>query len=243
MARRSVDKVRTRSRARPSVRVGAQTALPLREEKPKQRGWGGKRAGAGRKPKAPHPWGDGAGVSHSRRPEIERRHPVHVTLRLMPEVYNLRSRRSFRALEKAFFGVREFGARLTHDSVQGNHVHLILEVEHRHMLARAMRSLCIRAAKRLNATMGRTGRVIADRYHVEVLRSPKQVLNAIRYVLSNTRKHLVERGVTVGPVTVDDYAAGPAEHVPKTMHLRPSALVLEPRSWLLRLGWMRAVGT
>ena len=136
--------------------------------------------------------------------------------------------------------MREFGARLTHYSVQGNHVHLILEVEHRQMLARAMRSLCIRAAKRLNAMMGRSGRVVADRYHVALLRTPKQVANAIRYVLANTRKHLVERGVPVGPVTVDEYAAGPAEHVPKTMRLRPSALLLEPRTWLLQSGWKRA---
>jgi REP element-mobilizing transposase RayT len=216
--------------------VGTQRELPLLE-----RNWGGKRKGAGRKPKAPHPWGNRPGVPHLERAEIERRHPVHITLRLMPEVYNLRSRRSFRALEQALFGVRDTGARLTHYSVQGNHVHLILEVEHRQMLTRAMRSLCIRAAKRLNAMMGRTGRVIADRYHAEVLRTPKQVLNAIRYVLSNTRKHLIERGEAVGPITADDYAAGPAEHVPKTMRLRPSALLLEPRTWLLRAGWMRAV--
>jgi len=164
---------------------------------------------------------------------------MHVTLRVMPHVFNLRSRRSFRVLEKALYAIRDVGARLTHFSVQGNHVHLILEVEGRHALARAMRSLCVRAAKALNRMMGRAGRVFADRYHATVLRSPRQVYRAIRYVLSNTRKHLLERGTKVGAVTVDDYAAGPAEHVPDTMRLRPSVLLLEPRTWLLQTGWLR----
>ena len=88
----------------------------------------------------------------------------------------------------------------------------------------------------------RTGRVIADRYHARVLRNPQQVCNAIRYVLSNTRKHLIERGEKVGAFTHDAYAAGPAEHVPASMRLAPSEIVVEPRTWLLRVGWARAVG-
>lgn len=216
-------------------KIAKQLELPVKE-----RSWGGRRAGAGRRPNAPHPWGNTPGVPHLKRAEIERRHPVHVTLRLVPEVWNLRSRRSFRALENALFRLRELGVRLTHYSVQGNHVHAIVEVESRHALARGMRSFAVRAAKALNRMMGRSGRVIADRYHAAVLRTPRQVRNAIHYVLANTRKHLLERRASVGPVTADDYAAGPADHVPKTMRLRPSPLLLAPRTWLLREGWRRA---
>ncbi|WP_373046742.1 hypothetical protein [Vulgatibacter sp.] len=203
------------------------------------RNWGGARAGAGRKPKEPRQ-SEGPGVPHLERPVLERRHPVHVTLRMRPDVWSLRSKRSFRVVSRALLGVRETGMRITHFSVQGNHLHLIAEVESRGMLSRAMRSIGIRLGKGLNRMMGRKGPVVADRYHLAVLRTPRQVANAIRYVLSNLRKHLVERGERVGLVLADDYASGPAEHVPPTMLLRTSPLVLEPRTWLLQAGWRRA---
>ena len=217
------------------IKPGEQGKLALVE-----RNWGGKRKGAGRKPKQPHPWGNRPGVRHLVREEIAGHHPVHVTLRLEPDAWNLRSHRSFRVLAKAFLAFRGEGSRLTHFSVQGNHIHLILEVESRGALSQCMRSFCVRAAKGLNKMMGRVGRVFADRYHVEVLRCPRQVRNAVNYVLSNTRKHLLEAGVLVGPVLFDEYAAGPMEHVPPTMRMRPSPLVQEPRTWLLRAGWERA---
>ncbi len=216
---------------------GTQGKLPLEERR-----WGGRREGAGRKPKSPRPLG-GPGTPHLRRPEIQRRHPVHLTLRLMPDAWNLRSQRSFRVISGALLAVRDAGLRLTHYSVQGNHLHLIAEVETRTVLSRCMRSLAIRLARGLNAMMGRKGRVIADRYHVVVLRNPQQTRNAIRYVLSDTRKHMLERGEPTPRVIADTYAAGPSDHVPRTMRLRPSVLLLEPRSWLLTDGWRRAAGS
>ncbi|WP_373045958.1 hypothetical protein [Vulgatibacter sp.] len=216
-------------------KMGTQAELDLPE-----RNWGGARKGAGRKPKGPRPLGDRPAVPHLRRGEIERRHPVHVTVRMMPEVWNLRTHRAWNVLSRALLAARETGARLTHYSVQGNHLHLILEVESRQNLGRAMRSISIRIARGLNQLMRRQGRVVADRYHTAVLRTPTQVRNAIRYVLSNTRKHLLERGEELEPVTMDRYAAGPADHVPRTMRLAGSDRpLLEPRTWLLQVGWRR----
>lgn len=183
--------------------------------------------------------GDKPAVPHLRRPEIERRLPVHVTLRMMAHVWNLRSQRSFRVISRALRAARESGVALTHYSVQGNHLHLILEVESRRALSRAMRIVAIRIAMGLNRLMGTSGRVVADRYHLVVLRTPTQVRNAVRYVLSNTRKHLLETGRSVAPVLRDAYTAGPASHVPATMRLAPSPLLAEPTTWLLRVGWMR----
>ncbi|WP_373047964.1 transposase [Vulgatibacter sp.] len=206
----------------------------------KERNWGGARKGAGRKPKGPRPLGDRRAVPHHRRAEIERRHPVHVTVRMMPDVWNLRTNRAWNVLSRALLAVRETGARLTHYSVQGNHLHLILEVEHRRNLGRAMRSISIRVARGLNQLMRRSGRVVADRYHAAVLRTPTQVRNAIRYVLSNTRKHMLERRDPVGPVVIDRFAAGPQGQAPVTMDLRgDDRVLLEPRTWLLREGWSR----
>ena len=82
-----------------SVSPSPQLASPRR--RPRQlalefRTWGGKRAGAGRKPR-----GARAGVGHRARDEWTRPMPLHVTLRMAPHVYNLRSRRSFRVIEAA----------------------------------------------------------------------------------------------------------------------------------------------
>jgi hypothetical protein len=83
-------------------------------------------AQAGRKPKN----GVRAGVSHLKRPALAARFPVHVTLRVRPEVWNLRSQRCFRRIRAAFVaGNDQFGFRLNHYSVQGNHLHLIVEAE------------------------------------------------------------------------------------------------------------------
>src|SRR5690349_5381355 len=103
------------------------------------RTWGGKRAGAGRKPKAQK-----AGVSHRRREETGRRMPLHVTLRMADEVWNLRSRRAFRVIEQALWaGADRFGVRTVQFSVQGNHIHLLVEADDRQALARAMKGLSV----------------------------------------------------------------------------------------------------
>jgi transposase len=40
----------------------------------------------------------------------------------------------------------------------------------------------------------RAGRVIADRSHVHVLKTPREVRNAIAYVLLNARRHRAKQG-------------------------------------------------
>jgi hypothetical protein len=40
----------------------------------------------------------------------------------------------------------------------------------------------------------RAGQVLADRCHVHVLRTPREVRNAIAYVLLNARRHLAKAG-------------------------------------------------
>src|SRR4051794_41842271 len=60
---------------------------------------GGKRRGAGRKPKGPR-----AGVSHARRSGLLSRHPVHATMRVLPHVWNLRGPRAASTLAGAFAG-------------------------------------------------------------------------------------------------------------------------------------------
>ena len=203
---------------------------PAPRRRPRQvelefRTWGGKRAGAGRKPR-----GARAGVAHRSRGEWTRPMPLHVTMRMAPHVYNLRSRRSFRVIAEALrLGGDRFDVRIVQFSVQGNHLHLLVEAPDRRALARAIQGLSIRVAKGLNRMMGRKGRVFEDRYHARVLRTPTEVRHAIHYLLGNARKHAAERGETYAPGYVDPYSSAGAPDV-----ALPSA-----ETWLLRAGWKR----
>jgi len=146
---------------------------------------GGARPGAGRKPN-----GARAGVSHLTRPVLAARFPVHVTWRMDREVWNLRSRRCFGVMQRAMYaGAVQFGFRLVHYAVMGNHVHLLVEAPHRVALGRAMKGLGVRIARGLNRVMKRQGRVIGDRYHAHILRTPTEVKRARVYLLTNALKH------------------------------------------------------
>jgi REP element-mobilizing transposase RayT len=178
---------------------------------------GGRRPGAGR-PRGAH-------VSHGLRPRFSRVTPVHVTLRMRDHVWNLRSGRSFRRIRAAFAKARgRFGARLVEFSVQGNHLHLIVEADGNEALSRALQGLCIRIAKALNRMMGRRGPVFGDHYHARLLRSPTELVRAIAYVLGNAARHFGRRGA-------DPYSSRAPE---------AAAVLAAPRSWLLREGWRRA---
>jgi len=72
-----------------------------------------------------------------------------------------------------------------HYSLQGNHAHLIVEADDRAALGRGMMAIGTRLALAVNRVAERAGRVIADRYHVRLLATPREVRNALRYVLLN----------------------------------------------------------
>ena len=113
------------------------------------RSWGGKRRGAGRKPT-----GERAGVRHQTREVLKARFPVHVTWRMRKNVWNLRSRRCFGVLARAFWrGADRFGFKLVHYSVQGNHLHLLVEARDERALSRGMNGLGVRVARGLNRVM------------------------------------------------------------------------------------------
>jgi REP element-mobilizing transposase RayT len=100
--------------------------------------------------------------------------------------WNLRSERSYAVIHRALEAARRRpDARVVHFSIQGNHVHAIFEAAGTRALANAVRALSIRIARGLNRMMGRSGPVLADRYHAHVLRTPAEVRNALRYVVGN----------------------------------------------------------
>ena len=129
-------------------------------------------------------------VPHLPRPTISGREPAHITTRLAPGLPPLRRRAELDALEHAFRAGRErFGFRLVQYSVQNDHLHLVVEADDRRALTRGMKGLLVRVARALNHLWHRKGTVFADRYHLHVLRTPREVRNALVYVLNNWKKH------------------------------------------------------
>ena len=185
--------------------------------------WGGKRKGAGRKPD-----GAKAGVSHLRRERFPSRYPVHVTMRMLAGVGFLRGHRRYRAVERSLRKARErLGARIVHFSVQGNHLHLVVEAESKAALSRSMQGLAVRLARALNLAARRTGKVFSDRYHARPLATRREVANALRYVLRNAEHHLRD---DVRPAGRDPCSSAAWLVVPLT----DDAPVVAPRTWLLR---------
>jgi len=176
-------------------------------------GWGGKRLGAGRKRHGRR------GVPHFARERFANALPVHVTVRMAEHVYNLRSRRCFSVLLRAFSSAAErFGVRIVQFAVLGNHMHMLVEASSQGELARAMKGFSVRVARGLNRVMGRRGRVLGERYHSRVLHTPEDAQWIRQYVRLNALKH----GFATHP-THDAYAS----------HTIAFPLPA-PRTWLLR---------
>ena len=219
----------------------------------KQRG--GKRPGAGRPARGPR-----SSERHKQRPFHHARFPVHVTLRAVDDVGNLRRPCVYHAIRSATMttAMRE-NFRIVHLSVQHNHIHLIVEADNKAALSRGMQGFQISAAKHINAAIRtkpadgtrRKGSVFADRYHLAVITSPTQARNTLSYVMNNWRKHEEDRKPKMAGA-IDGYSTGalfpgwkeygdspwlwnpPREYDPFVVYV--------PRTWLLREGWKK-VGT
>jgi REP element-mobilizing transposase RayT len=209
--------------------------------------WGGARKGAGRKPASGR-----ANTPHRARPEHKAAHPLHVTLRagLRP----LRSQHVFPTIRRALScAARASPAfRIAHFSVQGDHLHLLVEASDKAALSSGMRGLVIRVARQVNRLLMRRGPLWADRWHARALTSPRQVRNALVYVLGNFRKHgqrsaapgadpfssaryfdgwRLESGTALplaGPAPLGAFSGDPNE-----------SGVVAARTWLARKGWRR----
>jgi len=199
--------------------------------------WGGARAGAGRKS------GEVRRDPHRRRAPVAARHPFHVTLKVKSGLPSLRSGRLVRELERSWRESCERKRfRLVHYSIQGDHVHLIGEAGGTRELACGMKSIAARFARAVNRVFGRAGRVLADRCHVHVLRTPREVRNAIAYVLLDARRHFRKRtgrspeAGGIDPASSGRWFDGWCRATPPATDAPSVAL---PRSWLLCAGWRR----
>lgn len=144
----------------------------------------------------------------------------------------MRRQRVVFAIEEAFRQARvRFGMRIVHYSIQGNHLHLIIEAEDRASLAKGMQGLAIRVAKTLNRLFSRKGAVWADRYHSHVLKARREVANALRYVFGNFARHARQWGEKTARF------ADPFSSIRFLGFTGGDDPVARPRTWLLNIGW------
>jgi REP element-mobilizing transposase RayT len=205
---------------------------------------GGSRPGAGRK-RSPSRLGL---LPHVARPRFDRNVPVHVTIRAVGGAPSFRTQRAAAIIFAEILRASSRGFRVVQFSVQGNHLHLIVEADDGVALSRGMQRLASRLARLLNALVSRRGSLWRDRYHRRDLATPRQFRNALVYVLFNHRRHAkgaerARRGRVLDRFSsvfwVEAWAA-PSDLVDRIRGARagPPPLVA-PKTWIASRGWKR----
>ncbi len=212
---------------------------------------GGKREGAGRPPRGPR-----ASERHKTREAFKPSEPIHVVMRMVADVGSLRTRHLYEALREATAtALLRSTFRIVHISIQATHVHAIVEADDRMALARGMQGFQISAARHINAAISRrtdvkrAGNVYADRYQAHVLKTPREVRDAIAYVLNNWHHHDEHRAAVARGWKIDPYSSG--SQFGGWKELAASALLFPPRETyeplsvclpktrVLKSGWRR----
>jgi putative transposase len=141
--------------------------------------------------------------------------------------------------------------------VQRDHLHFIVEAADKRALSSGVRGVAIRVARYVNDLLSRRGSLWADRWHGRALRTPREVRNALVYVLANFRKHArTARASGIDPFSSGAWFDGWREWRPSSGCAPPFAeraavapwrlaaegplpAVNAPRTWLARVGWRR----
>jgi hypothetical protein len=110
-------------------------------------------------------------------------------------------------------------------------------------MGRGMKSVAPRFAKAVNRVFGRSGKVLHGRYHIRLLRTPREVRNALAYVLLNARKHWKQAHGHAPPMRLDAASSGRwfdgwRGRLPARAPL-VAREVAPPSTWLLCVGWRR----
>lgn len=203
-------------------------------EFPDPRSWGGRRRKAGR-PKRKQ------GVAHAARERVTRHDPRLVTVKLASGLPSLLTRTIERLITARIRAAQKSDFRIVHYTIQSNHLHLIIEADDSKSLASGMKGLLCRIVPALNRLWCRRGKLFPERFHDRVLRSLRQVRNALKYVLNNHLKHGAVPVDSPERAFPDPFSSGryfdgwshrPRELEPGT----PEAVVAAP-GWKISIGW------
>ncbi len=160
-----------------------------------------------------------------------------MTMRVRRPLPSLRRQAIFAEIRRTFSQTGRSWFRLLHFSVQDDHVHLIVEADDQRSLGRGMAGVAIRMARAANRILHRRGPLWSCRYHARALTTPREVRNALVYVIFNHRKHVpAARGW-------DTCSSAPRlegwETPPSPFADSESPPVRRPETWLARTGWKR----
>ncbi len=187
------------------------------------------------------------GVSHDRREPVAPIHPQHITQRIVAGVQSLRKHVLVAVIREAIARAHGPEFRITHFVVESNHLHMIIEAATNEARARGLKGMNVRVARRVNRALGRSGPLFADRYHARALKTPREVRDAIRYVLNNTRHHVP--ALASDPTWIDPCSSAPwfdgwaqpiaPDSGPIRELVQQPPPTARPRTWLLSVGWRR----
>ena len=170
-----------------------------------------------------------------------------MTIRIRKGISSLRVKKIIRAFRRSLRPVlARDDFRVVAYSIQRNHLHLIVEAAGNDAMASGMKAVASRLARVVNRVFKRSGKVLEGRYHLRALESPREVRNALSYVLLNNRRHYRERKGFAPPVRIDPASSGrwfegwlrDAPLSGPQEFLGPDPREVSPaQSWLLRKGW------
>ena len=188
------------------------------------------------------------GVSHDAREAVPSRLPQHVTLRIGADLPSLRRRVLAKIIKQCIARSHKVGLRIIHFNIESNHLHFVIEADSNQARSRGVAGLKVSIARRVNRFLGRRGALFGDRYHARALRTPREVRNAIRYVLTNAIHHGAAPSVR-DSTWIDAYSSAawfdgwrdaiqPDTWWKRELLAEPSPVV-RATVWLLAVGWRR----
>jgi REP element-mobilizing transposase RayT len=187
-------------------------------------------------------------VAHVARESISASVPQHITLRLLEGLPYLRSRAFVIAIRTAISRAHREDFRIVHFNIEANHLHLITESAHDLARSAGIAAFQVRLARAINRIAHRTGEVFADRFHCRPLRTPREVRNALRYVLNNALHHtpsaFVDDPTWFDPCSSAAWFDGWAQPLVVDTWWKRELVSMPnpcaaPTVWLLRVGWRR----
>ncbi|HEX4352939.1 MAG TPA: hypothetical protein VHZ95_08500 [Polyangiales bacterium] len=148
------------------------------------------------------------------------------------------------------------GVRVVEHSIQENHLHLLVEGDSAADLS-AQRKLFSRIAIAVNRVGGRHGSLFRDRHHRHALKSPREVRNALVYILFNARKHRTghaadDQALFDAPDPLSsapwfrewaEDARPPPDAILATRRGLTESPLARATTWLARVGWKRGGGS
>jgi putative transposase len=199
------------------------------------------------------------------RPEINLKTPLHINLKLIEGLPNLRRNALLEEFKESVKKAKAQGLYILHYSIQDDHIHLFAEAKSNTALAAGMRSLVGRFAKFVrkfayntskSSKCKRLGSVFKGRYHLHVLKTPREVKNTLEYVLLNLSKHqkfieyldhfssaqyFKDWKILLG-TRFKGLIKSTVESIEGRSRRDLEKVISEPQSWLATSGWLKASG-